>query len=216
LSGLSRSIGEVAGAQAPQKGTAQRIEETALDLFYERGFKSTTVREIALACGLTAGALYNHFASKEKLLASIMLRLHEELLRTLEEGLEKVGHDPRDELHALAYRHALFHTNFQKGARVASQEIFSLLEPDRTEVIAERERGRRLVVDVLERGRRTGTFDVDDVMVVANEILTMGIAIANWYRPKGRLSPEQLAELHAKLVLRMVTTESAATAGEKA
>lgn len=190
------------------KKTSERIEDVALDLFYERGFKATTVREIAIACGLTPGALYNHFASKEKLLASVMIRLHGELLRALNEGLGKVGHDPRDELRALAYRHALFHTKFQKGARVASQEISSLLEPDRTEVIEERERGRRLVVDVLERGRRTGTFDIPDVMVVANEILTMGIAIANWYRSKGRLSPEELAEIHATLVLRMVTPES--------
>lgn len=210
---MSRSIGEVAGAQTTPKGTAQRIEETALDLFYERGFKATTVREIALACGLTPGALYNHFASKEKLLASVMIRLHEELLRTLNGGLAGIGHDPRDELRALAYRHALFHTKFQKGARVASQEISSLLEPDRTEVIEERERGRRLVVDVLERGRRTGAFDIPDVMVVANEILTMGIAIANWYKPNGRLSAEELADIHARLVLRMVTPEMSDPAG---
>lgn len=184
--------------------TAQRIEKTALDLFYERGFKSTTVREIALACGLTPGALYNHFPSKDALLSSMMMRGHEDLLRRLDEALAKAGHDPREELQAVARSHALFHTEYQKGARVASQEIDALLEPDRSKVTALRQRGRQILVDILERGRRTGLFQIPDTGAVANEILTMGVGISGWFQPEARLSAEEVASLHADLVLRIV------------
>ena len=49
---------------------ARDLTAAAVDLFYEQGAQATTVREITKACGLTAGALYNHFTSKEELLAS--------------------------------------------------------------------------------------------------------------------------------------------------
>lgn len=201
---MSRLADEIAATESPPEGTRERIEKTAIDLFYERGFKATTVREIAVACGLTPGALYNHFPSKDQLLSSLMRAGHSELLRWLDEALAKAGHDPRDELRAIVYTHALFHTSYRKGARVASQELYSLLEPERSEVIALRQRGSQMLRDVLERGRRTGVFDVPDLGVVANEILTMGIAIAGWFQPEGPLSAEKVAELHAELVLKMV------------
>jgi len=41
------------------------ILETALRLFRERGFEETTMRDIAAACGLSLGAAYHYFPSKE-------------------------------------------------------------------------------------------------------------------------------------------------------
>ena len=43
------------------------ILETALRLFRERGFDETTMRDIASACGLSLGAAYHYFPSKEAL-----------------------------------------------------------------------------------------------------------------------------------------------------
>lgn len=202
---MVRSADEAKLDPKAQLGTAKRIEQTAVDLFFERGFNATTVREIALAAGLTGGALYNHFPSKDQLLSSILIGTHKELRRSFEGALGKAGHDPRDELEALVRAHAVFHTRFQKEARVANQEIFSLLEPDKSAVIAERRWGMQLVVDILERGKRTGLFEMRDSTVVALAILNMGISIAAWFRPDGALSAEEVADLHANLALRMVT-----------
>jgi AcrR family transcriptional regulator len=44
-----------------------RIEEAALRLFVERGIAETSVREIAQAAGVSQGAMYNHYPSKEEL-----------------------------------------------------------------------------------------------------------------------------------------------------
>src|SRR5262249_47613662 len=43
------------------------IEETALRLFVERGVAETSIREIAEAAGVSLGAMYNHYKSKEEL-----------------------------------------------------------------------------------------------------------------------------------------------------
>ena len=47
----------------------RRILETAARLFRERGFDGVTVSEIMTAAGLTHGAFYGHFTSKEDLIA---------------------------------------------------------------------------------------------------------------------------------------------------
>ena len=187
--------------------TSQRIEEAALDLFYERGFKATTMREIALACGLTAGALYNHFSSKDELLSQIMTRVHVDLERTLEEATASAGEDPRHQLTAYCRAHALFHTQSIKEARVASREIDSLQNGALAEVVAARRRSSALLRDILKRGVDAGVFDVPDEKVVANLILTMAVSIASWYRTDGPMASDAVAELDAELALRMVKGE---------
>lgn len=48
-------------------GTKARIAREALRLFVEKGITETTVRDITAAVGITEGALYRHYASKEAL-----------------------------------------------------------------------------------------------------------------------------------------------------
>jgi TetR/AcrR family transcriptional regulator, transcriptional repressor for nem operon len=58
------------------KETAARHRAALLDaasaLFRERGFTGVSIADIAAAAGLTHGAFYNHFASKEALCAEVV------------------------------------------------------------------------------------------------------------------------------------------------
>jgi AcrR family transcriptional regulator len=184
--------------------TSRRIEEAALELFFERGYRSTTMRELALACGLTPGALYNHFASKDQILYSILKDVHVQLEAGLTGAIASAGPDPREQLRALVYAHAMFHTRLRKEANVANEEVLSLEEPGRTEIIGMRRRGRGLFEDAIRAGIASGDFEDVHVQVVAMAILNMGLRIAAWFRPDGPLSAEQVAEVHADLALRMV------------
>ncbi|MGA3147760.1 MAG: TetR/AcrR family transcriptional regulator [Acidimicrobiales bacterium] len=57
--------------------TKERILDVALDLFTEKGFDGTSLREIAERLGVTKAALYYHFASKDDILMALHLRLHD-------------------------------------------------------------------------------------------------------------------------------------------
>jgi AcrR family transcriptional regulator len=57
--------------------TRDRILDVALDLFIEKGYDKTSLREVAEHLGLTKAALYYHFESKEDILMALHLRLHE-------------------------------------------------------------------------------------------------------------------------------------------
>lgn len=51
-----------------------------MELFAERGYDAVSVRDITRALGLNEASLYNHFASKAELLASIFRRMDEQLI----------------------------------------------------------------------------------------------------------------------------------------
>ena len=52
--------------------TKERITEEALTLFAEKGYKGTSVKNIADAVGIKDASLYNHFRSKQEIFNSIV------------------------------------------------------------------------------------------------------------------------------------------------
>jgi AcrR family transcriptional regulator len=84
---------EESGPEA--RSTRERILDAALDLFIEKGFDKTSLREIAEQLGVSKAALYYHFASKDDILMALHLRLHElggaAMVRL---GSQPVGMDP--------------------------------------------------------------------------------------------------------------------------
>lgn len=54
-----------------KRKTEEKILEAALDLFFKKGYTATSINEITDSVGLTKGALYSHFKSKEALLHSL-------------------------------------------------------------------------------------------------------------------------------------------------
>jgi len=58
--------------EAIREVSRAKIVETALELFAQHGYEATSVRMIAQAAGIAQGLLYNYFASKEALLATVV------------------------------------------------------------------------------------------------------------------------------------------------
>ena len=58
--------------------TREQILNAAIDLFGSRGFAATSMKELASAAGVRAPAFYNHFPSKERILAAALIRTLED------------------------------------------------------------------------------------------------------------------------------------------
>jgi AcrR family transcriptional regulator len=84
-----------------------QILATAADLFAQRGYHGVSVADLGAACGVSGPALYKHFASKQAMLAEMLVSISEELLR---EGGRRVADtpDPRAALAALVDWHVDF------------------------------------------------------------------------------------------------------------
>lgn len=74
------------GVAAPAGTTRARIERAALDLFAAEGVDAATTRRIAAAAGLSEGALYRHFPSKEAIARTLFAAIHERLARLVREA----------------------------------------------------------------------------------------------------------------------------------
>ena len=85
----------------------EQILATAATLFAERGFHGVSVVELGAACGISGPALYKHFASKDAVLAEMLVSISEELLRVGRERVAAAG-GPRAAIEALVAWHVDF------------------------------------------------------------------------------------------------------------
>jgi AcrR family transcriptional regulator len=85
----------------------QQILDTAAVLFADRGYHGVSVHDIGAACGVSGPALYRHFASKDAILAQMLIGISEELR---DEGRARVAtaDEPRGALDALIAWHIDF------------------------------------------------------------------------------------------------------------
>ena len=69
--------------------TRNRILAEALKIFSSKGIRETTIKDIARAVGITEGAIYRHFDSKEQIVISLFLNSADELYRGLNAAITK-------------------------------------------------------------------------------------------------------------------------------
>ena len=79
----------------------EQIYSTARSLFRERGYPSTTVRDIAREMNIQAGSLYAHIESKEDVLWEIVNRAAEQFLAAAE-PISSSDLPPADKLRSLS------------------------------------------------------------------------------------------------------------------
>src|SRR4051794_3314559 len=100
----------------------QQIEEAASELFRERGYAATSVRDIAQALNLQGGSLYAHMASKEDVLWSIVTRAADRFNAEVGPIAADETSSPSDRLREMIRAHVGVVTGMQKDAAVFLHE----------------------------------------------------------------------------------------------
>lgn len=72
------------------------IMKQAVHLFSSKGFHQTSVQEVAQAVGISKGAFYKHFDSKENMFIEILKQHHEEILTEIANYQHAPGSDSKD------------------------------------------------------------------------------------------------------------------------
>lgn len=80
--------------------TAQRVLESATELFARRGFAEISLADVAHAAGVTRGAIYHHYRNKAGLFGAVTARLQAEVADAVVVAAEGAGSDPGAQLRA--------------------------------------------------------------------------------------------------------------------
>jgi AcrR family transcriptional regulator len=188
-----------------------RIRSAALELFTGRGYHGTSVRELAQAVGIETASLYYHYPSKQAILADLFDQTMEALLQGLAGAIDS-GATPEQRLREAVRFHVMFHITRQDEAFLSHSELRSLSPANRRRIIAGRDRYERMLRELLAEGVVAGVFDIPDISMATTAILMMSSGVSDWFRPKGRLKPVQVAERYANMVMRLVANPAAARA----
>ena len=167
----------------------------AARVFAEKGYHSTTMRDLAAASGMSLAGMYYYTRGKEDLLALIQERCFTRVLAGAEQAMAGGGvgvTDPAERLQAFIRHHVTFFARHMAEMKVLSHE------PARGVTAI-----KRRYVDLLETLLKDAAPDETPVDRSAAAYVLFGMMnwIYNWYDPAGEIDPERLATLITRIFL---------------
>jgi AcrR family transcriptional regulator len=182
------------------------ILRTSARIFAEKGYHSTTMRDISRATEVSLAGLYYYCKSKEELLFLIQDncfgRVHERLLERLRETTDAVV-----KLRLVIENHLSFFAANMAEMKVLSHEADSLAGEMHAHVTGRKQQYTRLVRRILSevqqaQGAREGHGNQKlDLTVATYALFGMMNWIYNWYDPRGKLSVGDLVDNLTRLFL---------------
>lgn len=184
----------------PREGRKEQILQAAKALFSARGYHGTTVRDIAGYTGMLSGSLYAHISSKQDLLYEIMKEAADRFLGALRPIATGPG-SAREKLRQAIVAHVQVVAGSLDAATVFLQEWRHLDGPRRADIQARRDEYEALLAGILRQGVAAGEFRPVDEKCARFLILGAANWLYTWYDPQGPLSPQEVGERFADLVL---------------
>jgi AcrR family transcriptional regulator len=138
-------------ADAGRPSRREQILRAAAQLFAERGSRAVGVDDVGAAVGVTGPAIYRHFASKDAMLAEMLLRISERLLAGGSERAAEAGTDAEEQLRALIAFQVDFALDNPALITVQDRDLGTLADADAAQVRRLQRRYVEVWVDVLAR-----------------------------------------------------------------
>ncbi len=178
----------------------ERLISAATELFAAKGFDRVAVQEIVDRAGVTKGAMYHYFDSKDDLLHEI----YGSVLRMQTERLEEIagGDGPvTDRLHAAAADVVVTSIDNFDQAKVYFRSADHLAEDKRRAMRSERRRYHERFRALVEEGQAAGVFRTDvPADVTVHYYFGTVHHLATWYNIDGPLTAKELGKHYADLL----------------
>jgi AcrR family transcriptional regulator len=197
----------------------------AAGVLQRNGYEATTMKDIAAAVNLTAASLYHHFRNKDALLLAVL----EAGLAIIIARIEPIVHSsqpPADKLRAMIKAHvtglagntavgaamvyeikALLHVAPPKAnASEADRAAYTDFVARRNNFFRQRDHFEDLFRCVIQEGIERGEFRPVDAAIFAKTMLGAHNWVGVWYRPHGRLTGDQIADMMADTFLNALKT----------
>ncbi len=171
------------------------VLDMATRLFAERGYGGTSLLDVATALGISRTALYYYFSSKEKMLEALVEEVTFSSERQSSAIADREDLGPEAALRLVVSTHARWLLEHGLQFRVIDRTDSELPAH-----LSERHQlAKRVVLDnftrIIDRGVEHGCFRPVNARIAAFAIIGMCSWTAWWFKPDGRSSIEEVAEL---------------------
>lgn len=171
----------------------QQILIIATNLFDQKGYNASSMRDLAKEVGVEPASLYSHFRSKEDILKNICDQIANEFFEEQNTRLKKED-SPVEQLRAVIIAHITVIANNLGSASVFFKEWKYFTEPNLTAFAAQRSSYESSFRKIIQSGIEQEYFDAVDVNFIIKLLFSMMNDTSDWYNKDGELSPSAIAE----------------------
>jgi AcrR family transcriptional regulator len=179
-----------------------KIFDAALTISNEKGFAAMSLRDLSAKAGLSMGALYTYFTSKEELLQMIQRQISVVIQVLLDqiEGIE----DPRAKLKRVIQSHLFLSEVMQPWFYFAYMETKNLARQEHKKAIEAELATEKLLIDIMKEGHDKGAFRDVQTELLGAVIKAM---LQDWYLKRWKYARRKVSvEKYAAFVLELVET----------
>jgi len=183
---------------------ADEVLRAALELFAAQGYANTSVQQIVKAAGVTKGAMYHYFTSKDDLLFAIYERMLSLQRQRLEEIIAKGG-TAEEVLRAVCEDVVITSIEFLPEGTVFFRSQHMLTAERQLEVKRRRREYHDRFAELPVRGRSEGSIrdDIPVSLLIAHFFSDVHY-LSHWYSPEGPENATEVAHPLTELFLRSI------------
>jgi len=186
----------------PADQTSKRdiIYAVAAQLFREKGFRATSMRELAAKVGIEAASLYNHIQGKNDLLNGICFKIATTFIRKMEE-VESEDCPMIEKIERLLRFHVYEMVNNYEDVYVSDREWRNMEEPELTKYREMRRSYRKRFAAIVEKGISRGEIKRVDANTTVMIFLNAISAVDQWHRIVHKVNSTELENVMVSVLI---------------
>jgi len=179
----------------------KQVIRSAAELFKEKGYAATSMRDLAQKLGIEAASLYSHIKSKEEILRTLCFDLAADF-RTSLEKVEKLNVPARERLALGIIGHVQVMARDLTSAAVFMNEHRHLSQPFLRDFLLLRINYINRFKRIIDAGVASGEFkkNIDTKLAVMTLFSSLNW-MPLWYSPDGSIEPAQLGQQLADMLV---------------
>jgi AcrR family transcriptional regulator len=181
----------------------QKIIQVATRLMSKKGYKGSSLQEIADKAGIHKSTSFHYFKNKEELLLAVLRVSIDRVTANLREILENQDLSPVEKLHHAIHNHLDLLVKYIDNVKVYHSEIRFLSKENRRKYIETRKNYASYfeqIIDQIKAGE-SGHFAGLDTKIVTFGILGMCNWVVHWYQNSGPLKTDEITDVFFRMLI---------------
>jgi len=178
----------------------EQIIVTAAQMFKQRGYQASSMRDIALVLNIEAASLYHYIKSKEEILELICFNMAQKFTSSITE-VNDIYFNAEEKLRKAVLHHVEIITEDIDKSAVFLREWRSLPENSLYDFIQLRNHYESEFTHIIENGIQEDIFENVDKKFAVLSILSSVNWINEWYQVDGKMNAEEIAQKISDFVM---------------